>query len=80
MDEISLLPIAKWQFGVIASMNAITFCPHFLSHALQHLEEAQHDRTFVMSLAMALVLRDDLDQAIAQLQRSAAAGTGLPKH
>ena len=26
---------------------------------------------------MALVLRDDLDQAIAQLQRSAAAGTGL---
>jgi hypothetical protein len=67
-DEISLFPITAWQIEAIPAINGIRFCPDFLTGPLQHIDDADKGRNYVLSPQQAIFLIQGLSTALEKLQ------------
>ncbi|MGA8862880.1 MAG: hypothetical protein WB444_03630 [Gallionella sp.] len=79
-DDVPLFPVAQLDIFGVPSEGLIIMRPHFLSHALQKISEADPGRNYALTLKQAADLRDALDKAIHQLQNAGTQPPQGPKH
>jgi len=73
--DAALLPIAGWDLIPVREHGAIIVRLHYLSHALQSVEEAQADRVHILHTTMA---RDLARALLEQADRLEAAAASAP--
>ena len=68
MDELTLFPVAEWEFGTIPAYGAVFIRFGFLTHESQRPEQCDPGRRYVFLPAQLRELRDGIDRALRALE------------
>lgn len=61
-------PVVSWNTGIVKAYGAIIFQPNFLTHAMQPDSTPNLGRRYILSIAQAQALIQDIQSALHALQ------------
>ncbi|MEW8052724.1 MAG: hypothetical protein AB2809_20375 [Candidatus Thiodiazotropha sp.] len=68
--KLQTFPVAGWDISAVPSYGVILFRPSFLSSPFQKIEEANSDRSYLLTVLQAKELKEAIGRAIKNLEDS----------
>lgn len=67
-ENTPVFPVTEWLIGPVPSLGLVIFRPHFLSHSMQPVSEAQPSRHYALTPQQARDLIADIQSALGKLE------------